>query len=116
MMNTETKSDTPAKPSRTLPMMSMFWLKSAACSLSSVALSTTSTPGIAVPMARCTVDRSALSSMATATLSKAVSPVTVSRVPTSNCISTAPTVSLFSPKLVVPVKVIGCTPVGVTTS
>ena len=52
MMNTDTKSDTAAKPSSTLPMMSMLELKSAACSLSSVALSTTSTPASSVPMAR----------------------------------------------------------------
>ena len=42
MMKIDTKSDMPAKPSRTLPKMSTPELKSAATSDSSVALSTTS--------------------------------------------------------------------------
>ena len=44
MMNIDTNSDTMAKPSRKLPMMSMPWSKSACCSAVSVALSTISAP------------------------------------------------------------------------
>jgi len=47
MMKIDTNRETPAKPNRTFPMMSMVSLNSAFCSLSSVALSTTSVPRVA---------------------------------------------------------------------
>ena len=67
MMKIDTNSETPAKPRRTLPRMSMPSLKSARCSDSSVAWSTTSVSGTSAAIAASTAPRSAPDSMATAT-------------------------------------------------